>query len=57
MISQPPDRLTIRARGLKKSYGDVTALDESYITITPLQFALTDHARMEAMKQWEWKVE
>jgi len=35
---------------------DVTALDESYITVTPLQFDLTDHARMEPMKKWEWKV-
>jgi 5'-nucleotidase len=36
---------------------DVTALDESYITVTPLQFDLTDHARLEPMKKWEWKVE
>jgi 5'-nucleotidase len=35
---------------------DVTALDESYITVTPLQFDLTDHARVEPMKTWEWKV-
>lgn len=36
---------------------DVTALDESYITVTPLQFDLTDHARLAPMKKWEWKVE
>ncbi len=36
---------------------DVTALNESYITVTPLQFDLTDHAKMEPMKKWEWKVE
>jgi 5'-nucleotidase len=36
---------------------DVTALDESYITVTPLQFDLTDHARLAPMKNWEWKVE
>ncbi|MCI0702813.1 MAG: 5'/3'-nucleotidase SurE [Planctomycetia bacterium] len=36
---------------------DVTALDESYITVTPLQFDLTDHARLEQLKKWEWKVE
>jgi 5'-nucleotidase len=36
---------------------DVTALDESYITVTPLQFDLTDHAKLEPMKKWEWKVE
>jgi 5'/3'-nucleotidase len=36
---------------------DVTALDESYITVTPLQFDLTDHAKVGPMKKWEWKVE
>jgi 5'-nucleotidase len=36
---------------------DVEALDQSYITVTPLQFDLTDHARLEPMKKWEWKVE
>ncbi|AMV26134.1 5'-nucleotidase SurE [Gemmata sp. SH-PL17] len=36
---------------------DVTALSESYITVTPLQFDLTDHAKMEQLKKWEWKVE
>ncbi|VTR95364.1 stationary phase survival protein : 5'-nucleotidase SurE OS=Singulisphaera acidiphila (strain ATCC BAA-1392 / DSM 18658 / VKM B-2454 / MOB10) GN=surE PE=3 SV=1: SurE [Gemmata massiliana] len=36
---------------------DVTALSESYITVTPLQFDLTDHAKMEHLKEWEWKVE
>ncbi len=36
---------------------DVTALDEGYITVTPLQFDLTDHARLQQVKQWEWKVE
>jgi 5'-nucleotidase len=36
---------------------DVTALDESYITVTPLQFDLTDHARLDQWKKWEWKVE
>ncbi|MBP3953785.1 5'/3'-nucleotidase SurE [Gemmata sp. G18] len=36
---------------------DVTALNESYITVTPLQFDLTDHAKMEQLKKWEWKVE
>jgi 5'-nucleotidase len=36
---------------------DVTALNESYITVTPLQFDLTDHARLEPMKKWTWKVE
>jgi len=36
---------------------DVTALRESYITVTPLQFDLTDHSKVEPMKKWEWKVE
>jgi 5'-nucleotidase len=36
---------------------DVTALSESYITVTPLQFDLTNHAKMEPMKKWDWKVE
>jgi 5'-nucleotidase len=36
---------------------DVTALDESYITVTPLQFDLTDHARVQQLQKWEWKVE
>ena len=36
---------------------DVTALQESYITVTPLQFDLTDHAKLEPMKKWAWKVE
>lgn len=34
---------------------DVIALKESYITVTPLQFDLTHHARLAEMKQWEWK--
>ena len=36
---------------------DVTALAESYITVTPLQFDLTDHARLQELKRWAWKVE
>ena len=36
---------------------DVTALNESYITVTPLQFDLTDHARLQQLRKWEWKVE
>jgi 5'-nucleotidase len=35
---------------------DVTALSESYITVTPLQFDLTDHAKLNEMKAWEWKL-
>jgi 5'-nucleotidase len=36
---------------------DVDALNESYITVTPLQFDLTDHARLKAMTSWQWQVE
>ena len=36
---------------------DVDALRESYITVTPLQFDLTDHARMHELRKWEWRVE
>ncbi len=35
---------------------DVTALADQYITVTPLQFDLTDHAKVEAMKIWAWKI-
>src|ERR1051326_1022184 len=33
---------------------DVTALDEGYITVTPLQFDLTNAAMLEQMKKWPW---
>jgi 5'-nucleotidase len=33
---------------------DVTALAEGYITVTPLQFNLTEHAAMESMRAWKW---
>jgi 5'-nucleotidase len=36
---------------------DVAALTEQYITVTPLKFDLTDHARLGAMKDWKWRVE
>jgi 5'-nucleotidase len=35
---------------------DVTALDEGYITVTPLKFDLTDHVRMQEMQTWQWRV-
>jgi 5'-nucleotidase len=35
---------------------DVTALDEGYITVTPLKFDLTDHLRMMEMQSWQWQV-
>jgi len=36
---------------------DVDALNESYITVTPLQFDLTDRARLQAMTGWTWALE
>jgi ferritin-like metal-binding protein YciE len=35
----------------------LTALAEQFITVTPLKFDLTDHARLAAMKDWPWRVE
>ena len=36
---------------------DVMALAEQYITLTPLKFDLTDHARLDAIRKWELKFE
>jgi 5'-nucleotidase len=35
---------------------DVTCLMERYITITPLQFNLTDAVRLRDMEQWTWQL-
>jgi 5'-nucleotidase len=35
---------------------DVTALAEGYITVTPLQYDLTNHVKLAEMRNWEWKV-
>lgn len=35
---------------------DVTALAESFITVTPLQFNLTDAAGLAAMRDWRWRL-
>ena len=35
---------------------DVTALAEGFITVTPLQYDLTNHAKLAEMKDWEWRV-
>ncbi len=35
---------------------DVTALDEGYITVTPLQFNLTHAALLGQMKEWQWRL-
>lgn len=33
---------------------DVTAMAEGYITVTPLQYNLTDHLRLREMADWDW---
>lgn len=33
---------------------DVTALAEGYVTVTPLKFDLTDHARLGDLQTWDW---
>jgi 5'-nucleotidase len=35
---------------------DVTALAEGYITVTPLQFNLTNAARLQDMNEWQWRL-
>src|SRR5262245_41924096 len=35
---------------------DVTALAEGYITVTPLQFNLTNGAMLDSMAGWSWRV-
>jgi 5'-nucleotidase len=35
---------------------DVTALSEGYITVTPLQFDLTQAAVLERMSRWQWRL-
>jgi 5'-nucleotidase len=34
---------------------DVAALAESFITVTPLQFNLTDGPMLEKMREWQWQ--
>lgn len=34
---------------------DVTAMNEGYITVTPLQFNLTHRGQLEAMAEWRWQ--
>jgi 5'-nucleotidase len=35
---------------------DVTALEEGYVTVTPLQFDLTHAERLRAMQTWSWRL-
>jgi 5'-nucleotidase len=35
---------------------DVTALEEGYITVTPLQFDLTHAEQLRRMRDWEWRL-
>jgi 5'-nucleotidase len=36
---------------------DESALAEQFISITPLQFNLTDHSRLEGLRSQKWKIE
>jgi 5'-nucleotidase len=36
--------------------GDVTAMGEGYVTVTPLQFNLTRADLLERMKDWRWQM-
>jgi len=36
---------------------DLIALQEGYMTLTPLDFDLTKRPVMDQMKQWSWKLE
>jgi len=35
---------------------DVTALEEGYITVTPLKFDLTDAVRLQELQSWQWVI-
>lgn len=35
---------------------DVTALAEQFITVTPLQFDLTNHTALSEMQKWTWSI-
>lgn len=35
---------------------DVSALADNYVTVTPLQFDLTDAARLKQMSEWPWRL-
>ena len=36
---------------------DVSALNDSYITVTPLQFDLTHASMLKQMREWQWRLE
>lgn len=38
-------------------HSDLDAIEESYISITPLQFDLTQYAQLEALNQHEWRLD
>ena len=33
---------------------DITALEQGYITVTPLHFDLTQHKILDEMQHWNW---
>ncbi len=35
---------------------DIKAIKENYVSITPLQYDLTDYDSYEEMKKFEWKI-
>ena len=35
---------------------DESALADGYITVTPLQFNLTHHGELEALRRWDWRL-
>jgi 5'-nucleotidase len=35
---------------------DVTALAEGYITVTPLQFNMTDRSVLDQINDWQWRL-
>jgi len=35
---------------------DLTALSNRFVTVTPLKFDLTDRSRINAMREWTWRI-
>ena len=35
---------------------DESALEDGYITVTPLQFNLTHHEQLAALRRWDWRL-
>lgn len=39
------------------AHTDVAALEQGYITVTPLHFDLTEHRKLEELREWRWQWE